>query len=752
MQRYFNRESPVFGDPEVIDLCDSDNDSDTDTMGRAYRTPSPAREAYISSSNVNSPQRSREASKIISSERKKCQQRDSQNHGVKDACLEDVFNTQSQAGSETTANDTPMLDDPEEPKTPTKKRFRNLWHGLPSPDTPTFQNSHGGTISVDVSNTEEDTQSIDEDDSGDDKDVAMTQDTMESDAILAHELGARRSTRLCTLPRPNYILKPTVPRTVQKQPSSPKPESSVVATIESDPIAFHGLPALLSTEWELQYPPGGSTHPSYPYPNLDPRLIFHQSHVPITEGLPDYKRVPKLVLPMGWKHVSWSGLLPIAFDPYHQGFKLTPVGPMPLTCEELHQGGLHKYVPGGELHPEYGMLPDMRKFSDGSDAEVYNFDGVDWTLPWSGNIDFHPAATNDHGDDYRLSPAAFKTPVVVIVHPWNENRDCPDKIFDVSDAWRWLTMKETNPAADFIPNPDRKWIGSGAYRSKRKLKSPIPELLMLVLQPTESSPVPHPNALLQNQDTGLKGANNFCPFKSVATTANVDITLLGDTEFTVLELLAYFPHHYNWGHAAERLARAGVGPTSIRGIIVMMRGLKGDEITPSSVSSATKVAKKRDLAKAEEMDVTEADKDTPAPAPMPASVIDISNTYTAEGWKYDVWEKTDYPLLALAHGLQMLPSGPDAGPLTALILWCRQNERYQALLSEVPSLLKEAEIEPLIEPGENGCPDKEVVERHAEALKKDRVRIATEAELAKRAAVDAGEEKMGGGKKRQRMN
>jgi hypothetical protein len=138
----------------------------------------------------------------------------------------------------------------------------------------------------------------------------------------------------------------------------------------------------------------------------------------------------------------------------------------------------------------------------------------------------------------------------------------------------------------------------------------------------------------------------------------------------------------------------------------------------------------------EEMDIDEIGKDTPSPTPAPAiksTIIDPTVSYTAEGWTYDVWDKIDYPVLALAHGLQSLPTGPDAGPLTTLILWCKENGRYQALLSEVPALLKEAKIEPLIEPGENGCPVKEVVGRYAEALKKDRLRVVRDAGVNKRA-------------------
>ena len=73
----------------------------------------------------------------------------------------------------------------------------------------------------------------------------------------------------------------------------------------------------------------------------------------------------------------------MVFDPYQQLFKLTPIGPLPLTCEELQQGGLHDYAPGGKLHPEAGLLPTLLSFSDGSDADVFNFDGVNWTLPWT---------------------------------------------------------------------------------------------------------------------------------------------------------------------------------------------------------------------------------------------------------------------------------------------------------------------------------------------------------------------------------
>ena len=546
----------------------------------------------------------------------------------------------------------------------------------------------------------------------------------------------------------------------EEAPAQPvQPQFSIVPC-KSDPIPFDGMPTVNSLSFQLQYPPGGSTHLSYPYPNLDPRLIFHHPFVPLVNGLPEVSHVPKLVLPIGWKHVTWFGLLPIVFDPYQQAFKLTPVGPLPLTCEELHQGGLHKYVPGGELHPEYGMLPDMRQFSDGSDADVYNFDGVDWTLPWEGQVNFHAPSSNSQAGYYGLmSPNSSGEFVVPVAYPWNEARDCPNLIIDLSDAWRWLAAKETNPTADFVPTPKKKWHGTGAHRSTRKIKSPIPELMMLALQAEQSSspsPVSVPNPILQNQDTPTKGkrCNDFCPFKSVATPMNVDITLLGDTEFTIMELLGYFPQHYYWGHAADRLARGGVQPRMIRDIICMTRALEGDMVSKSaSISTTAGAARRRDVIKSEdieEVDIDEVGKDTPPPAPTPTTkpaVVDITASYTAEGWTYDVWEKIDYPLLALAHGLQSLPTGADAGPLTALIHWCREKGRYQVLLSDVPGVLKEAGIEPLIEPGESGCPDREVVERHAEVLKKERSRALRSAKASKRAM----EEKEEGKSKRRKM-
>jgi hypothetical protein len=99
---------------------------------------------------------------------------------------------------------------------------------------------------------------------------------------------------------------------------------------------------------------------------------------------------------------------------------------------------------------------------------------------------------------------------------------------------------------------------------------------------------------------------------------------------------------------------------------------------------------------------------------------------------------TDYPLLGLAHGLKHVPLGSDAGPLTAIMQWCREQRRYDVLLSQVPELLEAAGIQPLIEPGEGGDPDKEVMGRYAATLREDRKRVLADIKERKVAEEDAG--------------
>jgi hypothetical protein len=461
-------------------------------------------------------------------------------------------------------------------------------------------------------------------------------------------------------------------------------------------------PVPLSTDWQLQYPSGGSTHPSYPWPNSDPRLTFHAHFVPLVDGLPDISRAPKLPLPLGWRQVSWSGLLPVVFDSYHQAFKLTPVGPMPLTSEELHQGGLYRYTPGGDMHPETDVLPDISLFSDGSDMNIYNFEDVDWILPlcdFQGPTGIQGVPKEEH---WKVDPGISREKETSAepsseLSTYNEACDCPDDIVDLEDAWRWMTQKEQDPGSLFQKTPGKTWKGSGLTISPRKWKQPIPSLIAQAMTCKEDG---KPAFL------GKQNKRGFCPIKSVATPVSVDITLLSDVEFTLLEFLCYFPFHYAWSKGAERLSNAGTSATAIANLINKTRGLASTEGLNRGTVYENVFKKKKDTAAA-------------AAAAAPTTP---PHTYSAESWTHEGVEKTDYPLLGLTHGLRELPSGIDAGPLTALIVQCRSEGRYETMLSEVPRLLEEAGIEGLIDMGD-GEPDKEVMPRHAEAVAEFRGRV-----------------------------
>jgi hypothetical protein len=471
-------------------------------------------------------------------------------------------------------------------------------------------------------------------------------------------------------------------------------------------------PAPMTLDWQLQYPPGGSTHPSYPYPQMDPRLFFNPALVPVVNGLPTVFQVPPLALPMGWRHISWSGFLPIVFDPNHQGFKLTPVGPLPLTCEEVQQGGLAKYVPGGEAHPEAGLLPDMTTLGDGSD-EIYNFEDVDWVLPWPKGETFAPPVEQFLGNSAAPSAQIKPKPMVAVMPPHcYEARDCPDNVVDIDDAWRWLKDKEVRPDMIYIATPRKTWQGTGIHRIARKWKAPIASIMGSMITDTIDASDDPLAKFLVNQN-----GREFCPFRSVATPVHVDITLLKDVEITLVELICYFPAHYLWRKASDRIVRAGLSGTDIANFINWSRDLQG--------SAARNISTVGEQMSYEYVDhkrvkiVRESENE--------------SATYTTEGWNYTSSDLTDYPLLGLAHGLKHLPEGLDAGPLTAMMEWCREQGRYKMLLSEVPELLEAAGIQPLIEPGESGDPDKEVIGRYAKTLREDRKRVLNDAKDRKAA-------------------
>lgn len=478
-------------------------------------------------------------------------------------------------------------------------------------------------------------------------------------------------------------------------------------------------PALLTLDWQLQYPPGGSTHPSYAYPQMDPRLFFNPATIPIVDGLPTVLALPVLVLPMGWRQVSWAGFLPIVFDPCHQGFKLTPIGPLPLTCEEVQQGGLAKFVPGGECHPEAGLLPDASTYSDGSNGVLYNFEAVDWVLPWPrGEIFQGPSKTEAASSTVSADATAAVAPRPFYFEPC----DCPDGIVDLEDAWHWLKEKELNPGIAFVPSPTKTWRGSGIHKISRKFKAPMASLMAATIADKIANPDDHYASYLMNQN-----GRQFCHFKSVASPVDVNVALLKDVEITIVELLCYFPNIYFWRKAGDRFVRAGFGASEIANFINWSRALEGeagklsgsinDQIWYETDYETAGVRRKVKILREQTDD----------------EVV----SYTTESWSYLDWVTTDYPLLALAHGLQHVPEGPDAGPLTAVINWCRAHGRYDALLSDVPALVEEAGLQSLIEAGENEDPDKEVLGRYVATLRKDRRRVLA---AKKRAAEEEDEE------------
>ncbi|KAH7385314.1 hypothetical protein DE146DRAFT_197651 [Phaeosphaeria sp. MPI-PUGE-AT-0046c] len=529
---------------------------------------------------------------------------------------------------------------------------------------------------------------------------------------IGDQATSRRSTRLAQkesvkiLPKETSSIVSKKSTKVLDQASPPQnvaPSQSSFTAEAVVPLPSDACPAPLTLDWSLQYPPGGSTHPSYAYPMMDPRLFFDPKVVPIVDGLPSVFKVPTLTLPMGWKHVSWSGFLPIAFDPNHQGFKLTPIGPLPLTCEEVQQGGLAKYVPGGAEHPEAGLLPDITLFSDGSD-EVYNFEDIDWTLPWPKEEMFE----RTHLHDRALSPSAFITSAQVVIAPppppfYDESRDCPDNVVDIRDAWRWLEEKELHPDAPFVPTPDKSWKNTGIYRTSTKTKSPIASLMGLVIADTIESPNNFLATYMVNQN-----GRTFCPYRSVATPVYANIKLLKDVELTLVELLSYFPGHYAWRKGADRLVRAGFTGSDIANFINWSRGLEGDAVKNSG-SVKDSLAWEYDPISRKRFRI---ERDT-----------ETAIVYSAEDWQYEVWDLIEYPLLGLTHGLKHMPEGPNAGPLTALIKHCREQNAYQTLLSDVPSMLTEQGLSTLIESFEGGDPDKEVIQRYQDVLKADRKRV-----------------------------
>jgi hypothetical protein len=375
----------------------------------------------------------------------------------------------------------------------------------------------------------------------------------------------------------------------------------------------------------------------------------------------------------------------------------------------VQQNGLAKYVPGGSAHPEAGLLPDVAPLGDGSD-ETYNFDDIDWGLPWPKGEMFGTPQINEgvppaQGVVSPTKAVALSTLAVAHCH-YIEERDCPDNVVDIADAWRWIVEKSQNSFRKFERTPGKTWKGTGIHLTGKVMKRPIPCLLASALAQKTATP----NDFLSNFLVKQNG-RKFCPFRSISTPVHANIALLGDTEFTLKELMCYFPSHYMWRKGGDRLVRAGWAAADIANMINLTRKLSGDAARKiNSVSYAITFELEKD-GDGTKVRIVRDEGNTKAP------------TYTGEGWEYDAWETLDYPLLGIAHGLAELPEGPDAGPLTALIKYCKEHAKYDVMISNVSSMLQEAGISSLIEAGDNGCPDKEVWSRHSDLLKEDRKRV-----------------------------
>lgn len=183
---------------------------------------------------------------------------------------------------------------------------------------------------------------------------------------------------------------------------------------------------------------------------------------------------------------------------------------------------------------------------------------------------------------------------------------------------------EQVPPGCFVPTPGRKWHGTGVTRTPRKYKQPVAALMAITMAESEED---NAERYLVNHNSRI-----FCPLKSVVTPVHVDITLLGDTEFTLVELLFYFLSHYQWFDAGERMTRAGFSALDISNFINMSRCLPGASICSHGSVDHHIYRKSKD------------EKTGKAGH----STTDATS-YTAEGWTCDVWEMTDCPLLGLTH-------------------------------------------------------------------------------------------------------
>ncbi|KAF2245307.1 hypothetical protein BU26DRAFT_567902 [Trematosphaeria pertusa] len=279
---------------------------------------------------------------------------------------------------------------------------------------------------------------------------------------------------------------------------------------------------------------------------------------------------------------------------------------------------------------------------------------------------------------------------------------CPSNIVDLGDAWDWIEHMAKTPTMRFQPTVQKVRSGEAKTYCDRHKKHPIPMFMMLAMQINGFGP---------STELMYQTGRTFMRTTAVMAPHNLEMNYLGTTELTLIEICAYFSQLIIRAECLDRLIRAGMNQGQIADTVNWVRQLSGLKSSFSHI---------RVLKRAQEAGRKLHDRKLKIEQRDRLDTVDFS----ARGWNYTEIKTMDYPLLALAHGVEIQITGEDAGPLTHLIAWCKANGRYRAMLSEVPMLLDEAHILPLIvRPADGSCPDKAAFVRHRDQVNLDRLRV-----------------------------
>ncbi|KAF2245306.1 hypothetical protein BU26DRAFT_507989 [Trematosphaeria pertusa] len=453
----------------------------------------------------------------------------------------------------------------------------------------------------------------------------------------------------------------------------------------------------------------------------DPRLCFYAQPMP-PEHSHHLPRFVPLDLPQGWRSMQRVDLEPVVLNPHDWAFRLTPAGPVALTPAEVFQyriTGVSRSRRTPQSNPD-PMVIDLELIDD----ELTEFmppnsrrGDPDQLTAYADPLGGLPPKVAYEGA-VRAKKRKLQGPLSPsVVRSIEQESDgdaallCPMGIIDVEDAWAWIRHMAQNPTPEYhAPNrkPDER------LKSAHKVKHPIPELMMVALKPPGSGI----GSQLKDQD-----ALPFCQTRSITPPEKVGVHehLGSHVELTLIECAAYFPRQAIRPEYLKRFRRAGMGSVGTVSLINMLRQLTGKSNFHESRLSHTF---KRYGCTADN---------------------NATRDFTAQQWTPDTGSKTiDYPLLALEHGVVHLPQGDDAGPLTKLIQWCKNNAQHRVLLSEVPALLSTAGISSTIaRPADGRCPDRVAHGRHHQAIQIDRKRILKirhELDRTRRAANAVDEE------------